>query len=167
MERIYLKRINLILTNRYFHLLSLYSLSFLIPLIVSGPQILTGTLVNLLLILGISQFKLKEVFPILIFPSISAFLNQVLFGTVTFYLIYLIPFIVLSNLILVITYHKGKNGVMSIFLSSFLKGVFLFSVIFLLTKLFSFPKIFLTSMVPIQFLTALLGTSLATLSLRK
>ena len=166
MGNILIKKTDNILTNRYFHLSILYTLAFLIPFLLKGPQILTGTLINFLLIIGISQFKLKHVLPILIVPSLSAYLSQALFGTVTVYLIYLIPFITVSNLILVLLYSKIKNKLLSIIISSLGKSIFLFLSTMLLINIISLPSIFLSTMGIMQLYTAIMGSTLATLTMK-
>ena len=166
MKGILLKKTDNILTNSYFHLSLLYILSFLIPFLLKGPQLLTGTLINFLFIIGISQFKLKQILPILLIPSLSAYLSHTLFGTVTIYLLYLIPFIAISNLIFVFLYSRFKNKVKSIIVSSLFKSGFLFISTLILLNLISLPNIFLTTMGIIQLYTAILGSILATLTIK-
>jgi hypothetical protein len=166
MREILLKKTDNILTNRYLQLSLLYILAFLIPFLLKGPQILTGTLINFLLIVGISQFKLKEIFPILLIPSLTAYLGQALLGNFTPYLLYLIPFISLSNLIFVVTYKNLKNPLYNIFLPALLKSLLLFTVTYVLVRTISLPNIFLTTMGLIQFTTAILGTLIATITIK-
>lgn len=166
MENILLKKINSVLVNRYLQLSLLFILSFLIPFLLKGPQLLTGTLINFLLIIGISQFKLKQILPILIIPSLSAYLSQTLFGTVTIYLLYLIPFIAISNFLFVFLYSKIKNKGSAIIISSVSKAAFLFLSTVLLLNLISLPNIFLTTMGIIQLYTAILGSTLATITVK-
>ena len=166
MKGILLKKTDNILTNSYFHLSLLYILSFLIPFLLKGPQLLTGTLINFLLIIGISQFKLKQILPILLIPSLSAYLSHTLFGTVTIYLLYLIPFIAISNLLYVLFYSNIKNKIYAILISSLFKSAFLLTCTLTLLNLISLPNIFLTTMGIIQLYTAILGSILATLTIK-
>ena len=166
MQTVSLKKVDSILTNRHLHLYSLYFLSFLIPFLLKGPQLLTGTLVNFLLIVGISQFKLKEIFPILLIPSLTAYLGQALLGNFTSHLLYLIPFISLSNLIFVVTYKNLRNPLYNLFLPALLKSLLLFTITYILVRTISLPNIFLTTMGLIQFTTAILGTLLAMMTIK-
>jgi hypothetical protein len=166
MQTVIVKKPDSILTNRYLHLYSLYLFSFLIPFLLKGPQLLTGTLVNFLLIVGISQFKLKEIFPILLIPSLTACLGQALLGNFTPYLLYLIPFISLSNLVFVITYKNLKNPLFNIFLPALFKSLLLFTATYVLVRTIPLLNIFLTTMGLIQFTTAILGTLLATITIK-
>jgi hypothetical protein len=166
MKEILIKKTDSILTNRYLHLSSLYILSFLIPFLLKSPQILTGTLINFLLIIGISQFNLKKILPILLIPSLTAYLGQALLGNFTPYLLYLIPFISLSNLIFVLTYKKLKNPLLTTFLPALFKSLLLFSATYFLVKTIPLPNIFLTTMGIVQFITALSGTLLAMITIK-
>lgn len=146
-----------ILTPYYYLILSV---SFLIPLLISGPQLLTGSVVNAFLFLSVYFFDKKKSLPILILPSIGAVGNGLLFGTFTPFLLYFLPFIWVGNYILLRVFeytHKRYLPVVSIATSSFLKAAFLFAVASVYVGYRIVPTIFLQAMGLFQFLTALLG----------
>lgn len=146
-----------ILSSEKVQLTLLYTLAFLIPFIFKQPQILIGSIINFLLIFSISKFELKRILPLIFLPSISAFLNGVLFGTFTIYLLYLIPFIILSNLIYILTFKYVKIRYLNIICSALLKASFLFSSTYILFNTIHIPEVFLTSMGLIQLYTAVIG----------
>ena len=112
------------------------SLAFFIPFLISGPQLLTGTLVNCLLILGIKFVDKKNHLFISILPSIAAVLNGLVFGKFTIFLVYFLPFIWLGNFVLIksIIYLRERLPLsLSIILSVVLKTIILY-----LTAIFYF-----------------------------
>lgn len=151
------------LLNERIQLLGIYLLSFTIPLIIKQPQLVIGSIINFILIFSISKYGLKKIFPLLFLPSLASFLNGVLFGVFTPYLLYLIPFIILSNLILVLTVKYVKIKYLNIGIASLLKACFLFSATYILFNTIHIPEIFLTTMGIIQLYTALIGGFLASL----
>jgi hypothetical protein len=76
-------------------------LAFAIPLLFSHPQVLTGVLVNAFLVVAALTMKGKGVLPVILLPSMGALANGILFGPLTIFLIYLIPFIWIGNFVLV------------------------------------------------------------------
>jgi len=143
---------------------SLLFLSFFIPFLISSPQLLTGSIVNTLLFLFVLKTHSKNVLPIIILPSAGALLNGVVFGTFTPFLLYFLPFIWISNFILVKSFryfiHK-TSFVMGIIGSSIIKSLFLFAIAFILTTTKIVPQIFLQAMGIFQLGTALLGGAIA------
>ncbi len=89
-------------------------LAFMIPFLFPHPQILTGVAVNAFLVAAALSMKGKSLLPVILLPSIGALANGILFGPLTIFLIYLIPFIWLGNFLLVylVKYlaHEGKMG---------------------------------------------------------
>ena len=150
-----------ILTNKTIQLSLLYLLLFSIPFILKGPQILLGSIINFLLIIGASQYRLKKVIPALLLPSIATYLYGMLFGGATIFLLYLIPYIFISNFIYVFVFKTIKREYVNILLASILKALFLFAFAYLLYRTVGLPKIFLTSMGVIQLLTAIIGGGVA------
>lgn len=135
-------------------LYSLYSLSILVPLVIGKPQIVVGSIVNFLIIYSSLRYGFKRSIPILILPSLTATTTGILFDGATYFLIYLTPFIILSNTIL--SYLSAKRGVISSILGILLKGVFLVIVYKVLVITISLPNIFLASSY-LQFVTAFIG----------
>lgn len=155
-----------ILESKYVQLSLLYVLSFSIPFLIEGPQLLVGSLVNFLLILSISEYKFKQIIPALILPSLSVYVHGLLFGGATNFLLYLIPFIVISNTIYVLIYKHIKKSSLDIFCAALLKTTFLFTATYILFKTIGLPQTFLSAMGIMQFITAIIGGTIATV-LRK
>lgn len=143
---------------------SLLATSFFIPFFISGPQLLTGTIVNSLLFLYVLKVKSKNTLPIVVLPSIGAVLNGVLFGRSTVFLLYFLPFIWMSSYILVqafSSFMKKNSLIISVVGSSLLKCGSLFVVAYSLTSLKIVPMVFLQSMGLMQLYTALAGGMIA------
>jgi hypothetical protein len=152
-------KINPVLLNYTF-----LSLSFLIPLFVSGPQLLTGTLVNAFLFLSVSQSSSKRLLPIIILPSIGAVLNGILFGVFTPFLLYFLPFVWIANYVLIVAFQqsmKHSSFPMAVVISAVLKCTVLFLIAYVLTYTKVVPMMFLQAMGLIQLTTALIGGLLA------
>ena len=144
-----------------------YSMAILLPLLIPKPQILLGTLINALFIFSVTRFGLKKTIPLLLIPSILSYTQGLLFGSSTIFLLYLIPFIALSNFALIYLYKKINIPYVNILISASIKALILYSAVLLLMKLTNMPQAFLQAMGMIQFITALLGTTIVTLVYRK
>ena len=144
-----------------------YSLAILLPLLIPKPQILLGTLINALFIFSVTRFGLKKTIPLLLIPSILSCTQGLLFGSSTIFLLYLIPFIAISNFALIYLYKKINIPYVNILISASIKALILYSAVLLLMKLTNMPQAFLQAMGMIQFITALLGTTIVTLVYRK
>lgn len=144
-------------------LFSTYLLAFLIPTYFGKPQLLIGSIVNFLIAFTVFKYGLKKSIPVLVLPSTSTFLTGILFSGATPFILYLIPFIVISNLILAFVLSK-KKSVLGVVLASILKAVFLFTVVNILMNLIGLPEVFLTSMGYIQLVTALIGSGVGLLA---
>lgn len=159
-----------ILGNKHLQLSTLYLLSILIPFLIQGPQLLIGTLVNLILILSISKFKFKSVIPILFLPSISVYIHGLLFAGATHFLLLLLPVIALSNAIYVLAFKKLRINIgldyVTIFIASVLKAIILLTFTYTMISITWLPEIFLGVMGITQLITALLGGHLAILLLK-
>jgi hypothetical protein len=164
MERYLLKYEKLsFLENRYLQLSLLYGLSFSIPFLLRGPQLLVGSLLNFLFILAISRYKFKEILPALLLPSVAVYSYGVLFGGATSFLLYLIPVITFGNIIFVISFQKIKSKYLNIIFAAILKSFFLFSLTYILFKTIGLPQIFLTTMGITQLITAIIGGLMGTI----
>jgi len=151
--------------NKKLQITFLYILIFAIPFFFKSPQYVIGTIVNFLLIMSFSKFNIRRVFPILFIPSIATFLSGKIFGGATNSLLYLIPFISLSNFMFVYLFKKIKFKYLNVLISSIVKAFFLFASAFALHKTIGLPALFLTTMGISQFYTAISGGSLAYLTL--
>lgn len=156
-----------ILRSEKIQLLITYSFAILLPLLIPKPQILLGTLINALFIFSVTRFGLKKTLPLLLIPSLLSYTQGLLFGSSTIFLLYLIPFIAISNFALVYLYSKIKLPYVNILISASIKALILYCAVLLLMRLVNMPGAFLQAMGMIQFVTAILGTTLVTLLLRK
>ncbi|MBU1120081.1 hypothetical protein KKA50_02720 [Patescibacteria group bacterium] len=167
MELLQKQNLKQILLNEKIQLGIIYTLAFTIPFLLKQPQLLIGSIINFILIFSISKYGLKKIVPVLFLPSLASFLNGVLFGVFTPYILYLMPFIILSNLILVLTFKYVKMKYLNVGIAALLKACFLFSTTYILFQTIHIPEIFLTSMGLIQLYTGIIGGGLATIFLSK
>lgn len=143
--------------------------AFAIPFFISGPQWLTGTVVNTLLFIAVSRLPTRRLFPVIILPSVGAVLHGMLFGPLTLFLIYFLPFIWIGNSILmgVFAYlRKRVSSIIGVITSAAFKSIFLFVVANIYFKFHLVPKMFITSMGFIQLVTAISGGLLAVFILK-
>ena len=139
-------------------LYSMYALSVLVPLVIGKPQLLVGSIINFLIVYSTLQYGIKKTLPILILPSLTATTSGLLFDGATYFLLYLTPFIIFSNVIL--SYFISKKSSVHFILGIIAKGSFLLSAYWILTHLIGLPTIFLTSTY-LQFATATVGVLFA------
>jgi len=138
----------------------LLTTSFFIPFFISGPQLLTGILVNMLLFLFAMQTQSKKTFLVILLPSLGALLNGFLFGKFTVFLMYFLPFIWIGNHALISFFRlfaKKNSPLFPVVGSSLIKFLVIFSAAYLLTFTKTVPLIFLQSMGLFQLYTALIG----------
>lgn len=149
----------LILSIKFEHivLFSIYLLSILIPLLIGKPQLLVGSAVNLLIVYTTLTYGIKKTLPILFLPSVTATVTGLLFSGATVFLIYLLPFIIISNFIL--SYFVSKKKFIYLLLGVILKGCFLVLTYTLMNRLIGLPSIFISSSY-LQFLTGFIGLSI-------
>jgi len=145
------------LLDKNIQLIGIYSLAFLVPFVFKQPQILIGSVINFLLVFSILQFGIKKILPVIFIPSISSLLSGMLFGTFTPYLVLMIPFIALANLIFMLAFKYIRYRYLRVVASALLKASFLFSCTYILAHIIHIPEIFFTTMGSIQLLTALIG----------
>ena len=144
-----------------------YSLTaFLIPMLLSHPQYLVGTVVNFLLIISAMNIKGYKLLPVIVTPSLGALIHGALFGPFTVFLIYMIPFIWIGNIILVYSFkyfklNKKINYWTVLLIGSVLKAGFLFLMAYILYYLNLVPALFLTVMSTIQLITVISGGIIA------
>ena len=141
-------------------LYTLYTLSFLIPLLIKQPQLLIGSCINFIIVFTSLRYGFKKSIPVLLLPSLVSVGSGLLFGSATIFLIYLAPFIIISNSILSL-FTSWKKNILGISLGILLKVGFLYSMTLLLTKIIGLPEVFLASMGIIQLYTALIGSTVA------
>ena len=139
----------------------LFILAFSIPFLISGPQILTGTMVNaLLFIFATKQIKQNDLYLISFLPGLGALSNGLLFGKFTLYLLFFLPFIWLGNLVLIWSFNKVRLHTvfpLTVIIPAVIKAALLYLSAVILVGNHLVPKVFLSSMGMVQTLTALLG----------
>lgn len=140
-------------------------LSFAVPFSLGHPQIVVGSIVNASLIIAALFLPQSFINSLIFFPSLAVLSRGLIFGPLTSFLVFMIPFIWSSNWILVSvfkkTFYKSQNYWLSLFFSAFVKSLFLFVSAYLLFKLKLTPKLFLTTFGYLQYLTAIFGGIIA------
>ncbi|PIS09440.1 hypothetical protein COT75_01420 [Candidatus Beckwithbacteria bacterium CG10_big_fil_rev_8_21_14_0_10_34_10] len=161
------KSLPIVLPNDVYHfsLVVIGFVSFVIPFLLAGPQILVGSLVNASLILSVLFLPKNYSKAVLFLPSLGILSRGIVFGPLTSFLIIFLPFIWFSNYILVTLFKRsleeGKSFFVSLTKGALIKSLFLFTMALSLFGLGLVPKLFLGAMSYFQLLTALLGGSLA------
>lgn len=139
---------------------SLYSVfSFFVPFLLSGPQLFLGAMVNISLLGGALYVKGRKLLPLIVLPSLGVLSRGVIFGPLTIFLLYMLPFIWIGNTILIFSvkffYLKLKKSyVFASVFGSGLKFAFLFFSASVLYALGVVPASFLVAMGLMQLVTA-------------
>ncbi|GEM_PF-506822 len=133
--------------------------SFFIPFLIGHPQLIVGIAVNILLIESALYLKDYKLAAPIIMPSIGALSRAVLFGAFTKYLVFMLPFIWMGNLIIIsviklLNLFLKKNFLLAGFAGAILKSCFLFSSAYVLFKFGLVPKLFLNAFGFTQLITA-------------
>ena len=137
--------------------LVLTGMLILIPLLWSGPQLLIGSIVNLLLCLSAKTTEPRSWWIKAALPSLAVIVHGVLFGSFTIYLFYLWPIITLGNWVYM------RVGQSKLLLASVIKMLILIMGATLLSWQKVIPVTMVTSMGVIQFVTAMIGGLMASL----
>lgn len=138
-------------------------LIFSIPFFLGHPQIVVGVFVNYLLFYSAINFKGAKLISIVILPSVAVLSRGIIFGPLTVYLLWMIPFIWFGNFLLVSIiriFSIQKRFLVGLVLSAIVKSAFMYSVAFVLVSNTSLPKIFLKTMGIMQLETALIAAVL-------
>lgn len=145
-------------------------LGFLIPFIFGHPQILIGIFVNALIIRSALSLQSYKTLPIIFTPSLGALARGMIFGPYSVFLIYMIPFIWIGNLILIYAFKmkiKNKHNYFAVLAAgSIAKAGFLYAVAFTMYSVSIIPAIFLSAMGIMQLITAVFGGIVVYLELR-
>jgi len=136
-------------------------LLFLIPILLSH-QLLVGVIVNALIIRASFDHSLKKVFILCLLPSLAVVTTGLLFDTLTSFLLWVMPFIWISNFIIAyvskkLFLSKEKNFFLSTTIASIAKTIFLFVSVTILFLLGFVPVAFLTAFGILQLVTAQSG----------
>jgi len=131
---------------------------FLLPLVLAWPQLLVGTLVNVLLITVAMRYKsYKILIPFVMLPSIAAVVHGALFGSFSVFLVYMMPAIWIGNFLLVYTIQQSKQLISWILTGGLYKSIFLTIFAYILIYLWTLPVIFLKAMGLYQLLTVIIA----------
>ena len=145
--------------------------AFLVPFLLEGPQLLVGTIVNAMLVIGAFDVRGNRVLPLIFLPSIAAVSRGLLFGPFTPFLAVMMPVIWIGNAALVFGIRRmaslGVNRVSSVFASACAKAIVLFAAAYALVATGALPAMFLTAMGMTQLATALAGGAVALLVLKR
>ncbi len=158
-----IKLLTLKKSRELFEICFLSILALIIPVYIGHPQLVVGILVNALIARSALTVNYWKGLPVMILPSIGAFLRGVLFGPFTIYLAYFMPSIWIGNCIFAFMLKDfcRKNVLLSIILSSFIKFLILVITAYIFVQVRLVPNKFLTLMGVNQFVTALIGSSIA------
>ena len=138
-------------------------IGYALPLILSGPQIVTGTAVNTLLVLFALKFPKKHAFFMCALPGLGAVSNGILFGTYTPFLLYFLPFIWAANVLFVSLIRRFRNNdtIFMVCISAVVKSASLFVAAYMFVSAHFVPEVFLTAMGIVQLGTAVAGAIIA------
>ncbi len=145
-------------------------LCFFMPFLLShsSQQLLLGTIVNAAIVLAAVRLKWKHVFPAVFLPSLGVVAAGALFGSLTPFVFYMLPFIWSGNALLAFAFKRFKEkgfAVRSI-AGAGAKALFLGSSALLLVTVSVLPAKLLFAMSAVQLFTALAGSILAFAVLR-
>ena len=138
--------------------------SFAIPFTISQHQLVTGTLVNAVIIGSVLLFPNRLILPIIIFPSLGVLSRGIIFGPLTPFLTYFLPIIWAGNLVLVFLFKnmQQKFGFWSsLGISAVAKYLLLYSFTNIFFHLQLVPKLFVQTMGTLQLITAIAGGTIA------
>jgi riboflavin transporter len=126
-------------------------------------QMITGTIVNCVLFMSVILLGRNAALSLCVIPSIISLFS----GLLSIIMAPIIPFIMISNMILVLSFDfLKKNQYLAVILSALFKFVFLFLISSFVIKMFSIgQKVAVMFSYP-QFFTALAGGVLAILILK-
>ena len=139
---------------------------FFIPFFMGHPQFFVGAAVNALLIAAALNLKSYRLLPVIMLPSLGVLSRGIIFGPLSKFLVYFIPFIWIGNTILVFAFkhfmlRKKYSYLLTLGIGAALKSGFLFVSALTLYSLGIVPAMFLAAMGIIQLTTALTGGAAA------
>lgn len=138
--------------------------SFTIPFSLGHPQWLVGTAVNVCLFLAAVFLPKKFILPLIIFPSLGVIARGLIFGPLTMFLVYFLPFIWLGNLALVLvfkTFFSRLNYLFAVFFAATAKFLLLLVAANIFFAISLAPKVFTQLMGFNQLATALAGGAIS------
>ncbi len=143
--------------------MAIYSvIAFSLPFLLGHEQLLVGSVVNCALVLAALNLKGARLLPVVILPSIGAYLAGLIFGAASTALLYMIPFIWVGNAVIVLcikyfVLDKKTNRIAALGIGATAKAAFLFLSALALLTFGMVPAAFLTAMGIFQLATALAG----------
>jgi len=149
--------------NEWFEIALYATLLVLVPLLFH-QQLVTGTLVNAILIKAALDYRPIRILLLSLVPSAAAFAGGFLFGPLTPMLLYMMPFIWVGNISLSLIVRKmfikrRINYALSSIAAAAVKTLILFASAFTLFSLALVPVAFLTAFGILQLFTALGGAA--------
>ncbi len=125
-------------------------------------QLFVGSAVNFLLALAAYRISaLWKILPIVVVPSIGAYLSGFVFGAGSAVLLYFIPAIWAGNYVYVKMLRRNARAA-GVAYAALAKGALLFAVALVLVYASVVPSAFLMAMGPLQLVTALIGGAAGT-----
>ena len=142
------------------------TIAFSLPFLLGHEQLLVGAAVNCALVLAALNLKGARLLPVIILPSIGAYLAGLIFGVASSALLYMLPFIWLGNAVLVLgikylILDKKTNRMAALGIGATAKAAFLFLSALALLSFGMVPAAFLAAMGIFQLMTAAIGGALA------
>jgi len=146
------------------------ALCFLLPFVLSHShqQLLVGTIVNTAIIMCAVRLKWKHALPVILMPSLGVVAAGALFGSLTPFLVFLVPFIWIGNALLAFVFkHFAKESyTFRALAGASFKSAFLGTATIALALLSLVPSALLLPMSVVQFATALSGSVAAFIALK-
>jgi hypothetical protein len=134
--------------------LGLAAASAATPLVVGQSQVLTGTLVNCLLILAALNLRSwRQILPVIVLPSAALLLS----GGAALGMMLLLPVIWSANALLVNFFRTQGSYSSALMAGAAMKTVLILGATAVLVAAGMLPLVFLEFIAPLQFLTAILG----------
>ena len=137
----------------------LYASAVSIPFLFGHPQLVVGSVVNMLLVLSAERLARRHLLPLALLPSLAALARGLVFGPFTPFLLYFLPAIWAGNLALMLALRRlrGLPGGLRLPLAALAKVALLYIAALLYVNLDVVPEMFLSAMGLVQLQTALLG----------
>ena len=154
--------------NEYLEI-ALYALVLLFIPLFHSHQLIVGTIVNALLIKSALNHSMKKMFVLAFLPSLSVISTTLLFGSLTEFILLMVPFIWISNLLIIFVTkklftEKTKNYFKSTLIASTAKATFLFCSVLAMFFIGLVPIALIGMFSITQFITAESGSIIVGIS---
>jgi hypothetical protein len=154
--------------NEYLEI-ALYALVLLFVPLFHSHQLIVGTIVNALLIKAALNHSMKKMFVLAFLPSLSVISTGFLFGSLTPLILLMVPFIWISNLLIIFVTKKlfvakTKNYFKSTLIASIGKALFLFCGVIIMFFLGLVPVALISVFSFMQLITAESGAIIVGIS---